>query len=121
MKSKYNTCTNDKVKVSYLLYSMLIELGLNPSSKGTIYLEEVIEYIILNNLYDYSYKDILELLANEKNYDFKKLKSNIKNCLYRIDYTKSKNNFDKHLNIKFDPYYLSPSKFINIVALKYNN
>lgn len=56
MKSEYGTYTKDKVKVSYLLYSMLFELGLNPSNKGTIYLKELIEYIILNNLYDYSYK-----------------------------------------------------------------
>jgi len=48
MKSVYDTCTKDKVKVSYSLYAMLIELGLNPSNKGTIYLKEVIEYIILN-------------------------------------------------------------------------
>ena len=57
MKSVYDTCTKDKVKVSYSLYAMLIELGLNPSNKGTIYLKEVIEYIILNNLYDYTYNE----------------------------------------------------------------
>mgnify|MGYP001117201015 CR=1 FL=1 len=28
MKSVYDTCTKDKVKVSYSLYAMLIELGL---------------------------------------------------------------------------------------------
>ena len=32
MKSVYDTCTKDKVKVSYSLYAMLIELGLNPSN-----------------------------------------------------------------------------------------
>jgi len=121
MKSVYDTCTKDKVKVSYSLYAMLIELGLNPSNKGTIYLREIIEYTILNNLYDYSYKDILKLFTNENNYDLKKIRTNIKNCLYRINYTKSKKNFDKYLNIEFDTYYLSPSKFINIVALKYNS
>ncbi len=121
MKSVYDTCTKEKVKVSYFLYAMLIELGLNPSNKGTIYLREIIEYTILNNLYDYSYKDILKLFTNENNYDLKKIRTNIKNCLYRINYTKSKKNFDKYLNIEFDTYYLSPSKFINIVALKYNS
>lgn len=121
MKSVYDTCTKEKVKVSYFLYAMLIELGLNPSNKGTIYLKEVIEYIIFNNLYDYTYKDILSLFANEKNYNLENLKNNIKNCLYRINYTKSKKNFNKYLNLEFDTYYLSPSKFTNIIALKYND
>ena len=69
MKSIYDTYTKDKVKVSYSLYAMLFELGLNPSNKGTIYLKELIEYIILNNLYDYSYKDILKFFVNDNNYE----------------------------------------------------
>ncbi len=121
MKSEYDTYTKDKVKVSYSLYSMLFELGLNPSNKGTIYLKEIIEYIILNSLYDYSYKEILQLFIDEKHYELKNIKSNIKNTLYRIDYRKTKNNFNKYLNIEFDTYYLSPSKFINLIALKYND
>lgn len=120
MKSKYVTCTKDKVKASYSLYSMLFELGLSPSNKGTIYLKELIEYIALNNLYDYSYTKILELFINRNHYELKNIKSNIKNSLYRIDYIKAEKNFEKYLNIKFDPYYLSPSKFINIVYLKYS-
>jgi hypothetical protein len=121
MKSEYDTSTKDKVKASYLLYAMLFELGLNPSNKGTIYIKEVIEYIILNNLYDYSYKEILQLFIKDKNYDLIKIRTNIKNALYRIDYSKAKKNFEKYLNIQFDTYYLSPSKFINIIALKCND
>jgi len=120
MVSKYDTCTKNKVKVSYSLYTMLFELGLSPSNKGTIYLKELIEYVILNNLYDYSYKEILELFITENHYELNNIKNNIKNSLYRINYTKAKKNFEKHLSLEFDPYYLSPSKFINIVALKYN-
>lgn len=121
MKSVYDTCTKDKVKVSYSLYAMLFELGLCPSSKGTIYLKELIEYIVLNDLYDYSYKEVLELFVREKHYELKNIKSNIKNSLYRIDYSKAKKNFEKYLSLEFDSYYLSPSKFINIIALKYND
>ena len=121
MISEYDTCTKDKVKVSYLLYAMLLELGLNPSSKGTIYLKELIEYVISNNLYDCSYKKILQLFVTAKQYESKNIQSNIKNSLYRINYTKAKENFTKYLNIEFDTYYLSPSKFKNIVALKYKN
>ncbi len=33
MDSKYDTYTKDNVTVSYLLYNLLFELGLNPSSK----------------------------------------------------------------------------------------
>lgn len=121
MKSEYETYTKDKVKVSYLLYSMLFELGLNPSNKGTIYLEELIEYIILNNLYDYSYKEILQMFINEKHYEKKNIKSNIKNALYRIDYIRAKKNFEKYLNLSFDTSYISPSRFTSIIALKYKN
>lgn len=121
MVIEYDTCTKDKVKVSYSLYAMLFELGLNPSNKGTIYLKEVIEYIVLNNLYDYPYKEILQLFVHDKNYEKKNIQSNIKNALYRIDYTRAKNNFGKYLNIQFDTYYLSPSKFINIIALQYKD
>ena len=121
MKSVYDTYTKDKVKVSYSLYAMLFELGLNPSNKGTIYLKELIEYIIFNNLYDYSYKEILQLFINDNNYEKKNIQNNIKNTLYRINYTKAKNNFEKYLNLQFDNYYLSPSKFISIIALKYKD
>jgi len=118
MKFEYDTCTKDKVKVSYSLYAMLFELGLSPSNKGTIYLKELIEYIILNNLYDYSYKEILSLFIADNNYDKKNIQNNIKNTLYRINYIKAKNNFEKYLNLQFDTYYLSPSRFITIIALK---
>lgn len=121
MKSVYDTCTKDKVKVSYSLYAMLFELGLCPSSKGTIYLKELIEYIVANNLYDSSYKDTLELFVADSHYELKNIKSNIKNSLYRIDYSKAKRNFKKYLDLEFDTYYLSPSNFINIVALRYND
>ncbi len=121
MKSVYDACTKDKVKVSYSLYAILFELGLNPSSKGTIYLKELIEYIVLNNLHDHSYKEILELFVSYKHYKLKNVKDNIKNVLYRIDYTKAKKNFEKYLSIQFDPYFLSPNKFISIIALKYKD
>lgn len=121
MKSKYGTYTKDKVKVSYSLYAMLFELGLSPSNKGTIYLKELIEYIILNDLYDYSYNEVLKLFINENHYELNSIKNNIKNSLYRINYTKAKKNFENYLSLQFDPYYLSPSKFINIIALKFNN
>lgn len=121
MKSLYDTDTKDKVKVSYYLYPMLFELGLNPSNKGTIYLKELIEYIIQNNLYDYSYKETLELFIKDKHYELKNIKDNIKNSLYRIDYSKAKMNFEKYLNLSFNSYYLSPSKFISIISLKYHN
>lgn len=121
MKSVYDTCTKDNVKVSYSLYTMLFELGLSPSNKGTIYLKEVIEYIVLNGLYDYSYKKVLELFIHEKHYELKNIKDNIKNTLYRVDYAKAKKNFETYLKLPFDVYYFSPSKFISIFALKYKN
>lgn len=55
MKSTINTDTKNILTISYSIYAVLFSLGLNPSSKGTIYLKELIEFIILNNLYDYLY------------------------------------------------------------------
>lgn len=121
MKSVYETCTKDKAQASYSLYTVLFELGLNPSSKGTIYLKELIEYIISNNLYDFTYKEILNLFVTDKHYEQKHIQNNIKNSLYRIKYSKAKANFEKYFKIPFDTYYLSPSKFVNIIALKYKN
>lgn len=121
MDSKYDTYTKDNVTVSYLLYNLLFELGLNPSSKGTIYLKELITYVVSNNLYDYSYNDILKQFIQYNHYENKNIKSNIKNALYRINTNKAKSNFKTYLNLQFDTYYLSPCNFINIIALKYNN
>lgn len=121
MSSKYNTYTKEKITVSYLLYNILFELGLSPSNKGTIYLKELIEYIVSNNLYDYSYNNILKLFIQSKHYENKNIKSNIKNALYRINLDKTQSNFKKYLNLQFDSYYLSPCNFINIIALKYND
>lgn len=121
MDSKYDTYTKDNVTVSYLLYNLLFELGLNPSSKGTIYLKELITYVVSNNLYDYSYNDILKQFIQYNHYENKNVKSNIKNALYRINTNKAKSNFKTYLNLQFDTYYLSPCNFINIIALNYNN
>lgn len=121
MGNIYDSYTKDKVKASYYLYAILVDLGLNPSNKGTIYLKELIEYIIINDLYDYSYKAILEKFTAEKHYKVKNVKDNIKNSIYRINYIKAKKNFQKYLSLPFDFYYLSPSKFINIIALKYKD
>lgn len=121
MKSVYDTCTKDNVKVSYSLYTMLFDLGLNPSNKGTIYLKEVIEYVVLNGLYDASYQEILKRFICENHYELKNIKDNIKNALYRVDYAKARKNFERYLKLPFDVYYFSPSKFISILALKYKN
>lgn len=106
MDSKYDTYTKDNVTVSYLLYNLLFELGLNPSSKGTIYLKELITYVVSNNLYDYSYNDILKQFIQKNHYENKNVKSNIKNALYRINTNKAKSNFKTYLNLQFDTYYL---------------
>ena len=52
MDSKYDTYTKDNVTVSYLLHNLLFELGLNPSSKGTIYLKELITYVVSNKRFN---------------------------------------------------------------------
>lgn len=121
MNSKYDTYDKEKVSTSYLLYNLLFELGLSPSNKGTIYLKELIEYVVSNKLYDYSYNDILKKFVQSKSYESKNIKSNIKNTIYRINLNKAQNNFIKYLNLQFDSYYLSPCNFLNIVALKYND
>lgn len=121
MKNKYDTFTTEKTRVSYLPYTTLFELGFNPSSKGTFYLKGLIEYIIVNNLYDYSYKNILKMFTKDNNYELDNVRENIRNSLRRVDYFKIQKNFKKYLDVDFDYYFLSPTKFINILALKYSN
>ena len=43
--------------------------------------------------------EVLELFISEKNYELKNIKTNIKNALYRIDYSKAKRNFKKYLDL----------------------
>lgn len=114
MKSEYGST---KDKVTYSLYAMLFDLGLSPSNKGTIYLKELIEYIISNTLYDSTYKEISKQFAEENNYDLRKLQSNIKNAIYRLDTSKAQKNFEKYFSIEFDTYYLSPNKFVSLIVL----
>ena len=121
METKYDVLTKDVKEISYSVYTVLLNLGLSPSNKGTLYLKELILFVISNDLYDYSYKDILQKFIKHNNYDIKKVRNNIKNTLYRINCLKAKNNFEKYLDVEFDSYYTSPSKFLNIIALKYNN
>ena len=115
IKSEFGN--NTKYIVIYSLYAILFDLGLSPSNKGTIYLKELIEYIIFNHLYDHAYKEILEQFAEENNYDLRKLQSNIKNAIYRLDTSKAEKNFEKYFSIEFDTYYLSPNKFVSLIVL----
>lgn len=114
MKSEYGST---KDKVTYSLYALLFDLGLSPSNKGTIYLKELIKYIISNNLYDHTYKELLGQFASENHYDLKKIQSSIKNTLYRLDTAKAEKNFEKYFAIQFDAYYFSPNKFISLITL----
>lgn len=56
MKTEYDIFTKDKEKISYcaFLQSVLIELGLSPTSEGTYYLRD----IILLAIQEYSFNDI---------------------------------------------------------------
>lgn len=114
MKSEYGST---KDKVTYSLYAMLFDLGLSPSNKGTIYLKELIEYVISNHLYDSTYKEILNQFADTNHYDQKKIQGNIKNAVYYLDTTKSQKNFEKYFAIPFDSFYLSPSKLLSLITL----
>ena len=59
----------------------------------------------------------LEQFAEENNYDLRKLQSNIKNAIYRLDTSKAEKNFEKYFSIEFDTYYLSPNKFVSLIVL----
>ena len=65
MKKEYDSCTEDKNKLSYSMLVNLVKLGFNPAIKGTVFFKDVIVYICENDLEFFTIKEICKILSRK--------------------------------------------------------
>lgn len=116
MVSKYDISTKDKKEMSYraFVFALLINLGFNPSNKGTFYLRDLILLAIRNNA-DIWLKELRKQLASKKHISQMKIKTNIDYAFKCIDSTKTKNNFKNIFHFEYDIYFMTAKTLINLV------
>jgi len=122
MVSKYDISTKDKKEMSYrtFVFALLINLGFNPSNKGTFYLRDLI-LLAINNSEDIGLKELRKQLANKKRISQTKIKTNIDYAFKCIDNTKTENNFKDIFHFEYDIYFMTAKTLINlIINLLYN-
>lgn len=116
MINKYDISTKDKKEMSYrtFVFALLINLGFNPSNKGTFYLRDLILLAISNDT-DIGLKELRKQLANKKHISQMKIKTNIDYAFRCIDSTKAKDNFKNIFYIEYNPYFITAKTLINLV------
>lgn len=118
MKTEYDIFTKDKRKISYVAFiqSILLELGLSSTSKGTYYLRDIIVIAIQDyNLNDVNIIGLINKLAKIKNTSAHKIKSNIDYTFKYKNTLKAEKNFETIFNIKYDEYYITPKSVTNLI------
>lgn len=118
MTNKYDIFTKDKRNISYcsFIQTILIELGLSPTSKGTYYLRDIITLAIQeNNFNDVSLISLIKKLATIKNLSERTIKSNIDYAFKYKNTYKAQKNFELIFNIKYDEYFLTAKTITNLI------
>ena len=118
MIRKYDIFTKDKEKISYrtFIQTILIELGLSPSTKGTYYLRDIIILAIQeSNFNNFSLIELRKKLATKNNLSEKTIKSNIDYTFKYKNTYKAQKNFELIFNIKYDEYFLTAKTLINLI------
>ena len=118
MIEKYDIFTKDKEKISYraFIQTILIELGLSPTSKGTYYLRDIITLAIQeSNFNNFSLIDLRKKLAIKENLSEKTIKSNIDYTFKYKNTYKAQKNFELIFNIKYDEYFLTAKTLMNLI------
>lgn len=119
MQYKYDVFTKDNVKISYssFVQTILIELGLSPSNKGTYYLRDIILLAIQeNNFNDINLIDLRNKLAKINNISAYTIKSNMDYTFRFKDISKAQKNFEEIFNIKYDEYYITAKTLTNLIV-----
>lgn len=119
MKTEYDVFTKDKEKISYraFIQTILIELGLSPTSKGTYYLRDIITLAIQEYSFnDISLIDLRNKLAVKENTTANTIKSNIDYTFKFKDTSKAEQNFETIFNIKYDEYYITAKALTNLIV-----
>lgn len=118
MIKKYDIFTKDKEKMSYhtFIQTILIELGLSPTSKGTYYLRDIIILAIQeNNFNDITLINLIKKLSTIKNLSERTIKSNIDYAFKYKNTYKAQKNFELIFNIKYDEYFLTAKTITNLI------
>lgn len=118
MIRKYDIFTKEKGKISYrtFIQTILIELGLSPSTKGTYYLRDIIILAIQeSNFNNFSLIELRKKLATKNNLSEKTIKSNIDYTFKYKNTYKAQKNFELIFNIKYDEYFLTAKTLINLI------
>ena len=118
MSKQYDIFTKDKEKISYraFIQTILIELGLSPTSKGTYYLRDIITLAIQeSNFNNFSLIDLRKKLAIKENLSEKTIKSNIDYTFKYKNTYKAQKNFESIFNIKYDEYFLTAKTLMNLI------
>lgn len=122
MVNKYDIYTEDKKEMSYrtFVFALLINLGFNPSNKGTFYLRDLI-LLAMKNSEDIGLKELRKQLANKKHISQTKIKTNIDYAFKCIDSTKTKNNFNNIFHFEYNIYFMTAKTLINLVISLISN
>ena len=119
MIEKYDIFTKDKEKISYraFIQTILIKLGLSPTSKGTYYLRDIITLAIQEkyNFNDVTLINLIKKLATIKNLSERTIKSNIDYAFKYKNTFKAQENFESIFNIKYDEYFLTAKTITNLI------
>ena len=113
--SKESKSTNENIDI----FTLLINLGLSPSLKGTFFLKAIIK-ICLDRPYlkELSFKEIVSIYSKENNLTPKNVISSIQYACHSINQNHAKKNFRKYLDIDYDEYFLSKKQFLLILNNK---
>lgn len=116
MISKYDISTKEKNEMSYraFVFALLIDIGFNPSNKGTFYLRDLI-LLAMNNSEDIGLKELRKQLANKKHISQTKIKTNIDYAFKCINSIKTKNNFKNIFHFEYDTYFMTAKTLINLI------
>lgn len=105
----YNSSTPLQIK------NTLCSLGLNPSIKGTKYLNQVIQYILKNNIEFIILDNIYIELSEKYKLNINTLRANINYALVKRNKSLTSKNFKRIFECEYDETYFEPKVFIELI------
>lgn len=100
-----------------IINNKLRSLGLNPSLKGTKFINKAIQLIIMSDNEFYILEDIYKEIAKQyKGFNSTQIRNSIKYSLDNRNEYLSKKNFEKIFGFEYDPYYFTNKIIIEEIA-----
>lgn len=99
------------------IFNLLRDIGLNTSHKGTKYINKAVQIVILSDNELINLNNIYTLISDYyHNVTPKQIKNSITYALDSRNKTKSKLNFEKNFNFKYDEYYFTNKIIVEEIA-----